>query len=189
MLRLPADLQLRILVLAQAGQAGSLTCRALRHTVNSPDSIVRLYLDAHSKYQSPGLLLVYCLLRSKRLRAWAQTEEGAAVTGQLLLECAGVLRIINQQQQQESVKYLQCPVSTATPGSVVQLLQSQLPLAEHCLLPFCAQGGHVHLVKALLPHTYAPALVDSVLHYVKTSAFLAAAAGKYGHNHTCSLHK
>lgn len=96
---------------------------------------------------------------------------------QTLLECGGVLKVFDQQQL-DALKALQSADNTACPSSTVQLLQTHLPFAKHCLLPFCAQTGHVRLVKALLPVTHAPVLVEPVVHYVKTSAFLAAAAGE-----------
>eukprot|EP00775_Hariotina_reticulata_P008891 gene8891-9069_t len=62
-------------------------------------------------------------------------------------------------------------------GNDIRQLLAVLPYSEHCLLPFCAYGGHVELVKALLPLTQAVLSVHSAVHYVKTSAFFAAAAG------------
>lgn len=177
MLRLPADLQLRVILSAQAGEACSLTCRALRQTVNSPESILRFYLVSVSASQLPTLLLVYRLLTSKQLRTWAQTENGAITAVQMMVECAGILRLLDQQQQ-DAVKVVQSATSTTSLRDAVQLLQNELSYAEHCLLPFCARGGHIHLVKALLPLTHTPVLVKPVLHYVRTSAFLAAAAGE-----------
>jgi hypothetical protein len=95
------------------------------------------------------------------------------------------VKLLPEPQQQELKAWQHgssnCSSDAAVAGSVacgVALLHRLLPYAEHCLLPFCAGGGHVHLVQALLPLSSTAELCQSnILHYARTSAFFAAAAG------------
>jgi hypothetical protein len=140
---------------------------------------------------SSKLQLVYSLLLWSRLRAWARTPVGALRTVQLLCECISRVKLLPEQQQQElkawhrTMSKSSCSSGGSDDAAVaeavscgVALLHRLLPYAEHCLLPFCAGGGHVHLVKALLPLSSTAELCQSnILHYARTSAFFAAAAG------------
>jgi hypothetical protein len=135
---------------------------------------------------SSKLQLVYSLLLWSRLRSWSRTQDGALRTLQLLCECISRVKLLPELQQQELKTWQQsssnCSSDAAVAHSVaygMALLHRLLPYAEHCLLPFCAGGGHVHLVKALLPLSSTAELCQSnILHYARTSAFFAAAAGK-----------
>jgi hypothetical protein len=131
------------------------------------------------------LQLVYSLLLWSRLRSWSRTQDGALRTLQLLCECISRVKLLPEQQQELRAwqhTSSSCSSDAAVASAVacgVALLHRLLPYAEHCLLPFCAGGGHVYLVKALLPLSSTAELCQSnILHYARTSAFFAAAAGE-----------
>jgi hypothetical protein len=159
--------------------------KQLKHTGSSGSSGGRQHGRNTDPTCSSKLQLVYSLLLWSRLRSWSRTQDGALRTLQLLCECISRVKLFPEPQQQELKTWQQsssnCSSDVAVAGSVacgVALLHRMLPYAEHCLLPFCAGGGHVHLVKALLPLSSTAELCQSnILHYARTSAFFAAAAG------------
>jgi hypothetical protein len=95
---------------------------------------------------------------------------------QLLLACSNMVGLVPPHAQQALQQAIAATEPAAAPGAL-QLLQSVLPYAEHCLLPFAAGGGHLGLVRLLLRLTSTPVRLHGCLHYVRTSAFLAAASG------------
>ncbi len=81
--------------------------------------------------------------------------------------------------------------AVAASESELHLLMELLPHARHCLLPALAHhGGNVPLVSAALGSSVATARGAALplgpgLHYVRTSAFLAAAAGAFSSARAC----
>jgi hypothetical protein len=75
------------------------------------------------------------------------------------------------------LQHMLAATSSRDASRAVDMLSAVLPHAEHCLLHFAAASGHLQLVKLLLPRNSAPVQLHGVLHYRKSSAFLAAAAG------------
>jgi hypothetical protein len=94
-----------------------------------------------------------------------------------MLACGCMTQLFPAAQQEAAQHALAATSSNAVPQAM-DLLLSSLPYAEHCLLSFCASKGHLHMVHLLLPRCTAPVRLHGVLHYVKASAFLAAAAGE-----------
>jgi hypothetical protein len=102
-----------------------------------------------------------------------------------MLTCSSMVQLVPAPQQ-AALQHMLAATSSSDTARALELLMTVLPHAQHCLLHFCASSGHKELVKQLLPRCTAPVKLHGVLHYVKTSAFLAAAAGAYGCCHTAT---
>lgn len=190
MLRLPAALLEDISLRSASLQALSLTCSALWRVLNQPEPQLRFYLaakhrrsltdscsssstdstDAVPPAARLGASTVYGLVCC---RAQPKDAQGALRLLQLLLACTSMVQLVPDNQQPA----VQHALATTSSHRASEVLMTVLPHAEHCLLPSCAASGHLQLVKLLLPRSTAPVRLHSVLHYVKSSAFLAAAAG------------
>lgn len=205
MLRLPAALLEDISLRAGQLAALSQTCTALWRVLNQPETQLRFYLAAQrrrrlliattssSSYFTAGTQVdpqgsigdatglgpatVYELLTCRARPADAQ---GTLRLLQLMLACGSMIQVFPAAQQTAVQHMLAATDSKKDVPRGVALIMAALPHAEHCLLHFCAASGHLQLVKVLLPTTTAPVRLHGVLHYVKTSAFLAAAAGALG---------
>lgn len=207
MLRLPAALVEDISIRSGSLSSLSLTCSALWRVLNQPETQLRFYLTAQRRRclnnscasfcswstgiagsikascstQSStdpaaaacGPATVYGLLTC---RARPKDAQGALRLLELMLTCSSMVHLVPEAQQ-DSVQHMLASTGSGNASRALELLQTVLPHAEHCLLHFCAASGHLQLVKLLLPRCIAPVRLHGVLHYVKTSAFLAAAAG------------
>lgn len=193
MLRLPAALLEDISLRSASLQALSLTCSALWRVLNQPEPQLRFYLaakhrcnlsDSCSSGSTPstdaatpaahlGASTVYGLVCC---RARPKDAPGALRLLQLLLACTNMVQLVPESQQ-EAVQHVLATTSSGNAPRASDVLMTVLPHAEHCLLHFCAASGHLQLVTLLLPRSTAPVRLHGVLHYVKSSAFLAAAAG------------
>lgn len=203
MLRLPAALVEDISLRSAALHSLSLTCTALWRVLNQPEPQLRFYLEQRrrrhrhhhlltnssstsSSNHSPdsaaaaaaapfGPSTVYELLCC---RAGPRDAQGALRLLQLLLACSSMVQLVPDAQQ-GAVQHALAATSSSRDGGpeASAVLMTVLPHAEHCLLHFCAASGHLQLVKLLLPRSTAPVRLHGVLHYVKSGAFLAAAAG------------
>lgn len=120
-----------------------------------------------------GPLTVYGLLCC---RARPRNAQGALRLLQLMLSCSSMVQLVPQAYT-APVQHVLAATSSRDASRAVDLLTAVLPHAEHCLLHFAAANGHLQLVKLLLPRNCAPVQLHGVLHYRKSSAFLAAAAG------------
>jgi len=177
MLRLPHSLVIDICTRANKGSLTALSAvnRALHDILNDNETIIRLYLQRQGP--SIGRAGAYELLTCQQCRAWSRGESAearAARLVQLMLDYQAALRRTSDKEGRRAA----LDNLSLGNGSDIRQLLAVLPYSEHCLLPFCAHGGHVELVKALLPLTQAVLSVHSAVHYVKTSAFFAAAAGE-----------
>ncbi len=203
MLRLPAAL-IEDISLRSCSQALALTCSALWRVLNQPEPQLRFYLAAKHR-RSPtdsssssstnstdagssggtqlGASTVYGLVCC---RARPQDAQGALRLLQLLLACSSMVQLVPDTQQ-EAVQRVLAMTSSADSHRAAAVLMTVLPHSEHCLLHFCAASGHLQLVKLLLPRSIAPVKLHGVLHYVKSSAFLAAAAGRHRWSLGCEL--
>lgn len=197
MLRLPAALVEDISLRSGALSALSLTCRTLFRVLNQPETQLRFYLTAQrhryltnscisidtpcssSQFSTEsaagcGPATVYGLLSC---RARPKDAQGTLRLLQLMLTCSSMVHLVPDAQQ-DAVQHMLAATSSSDAPQAVELLLKVLPNAEHCLLQFSAASGHLQLVKHLLPRCIAPVRLHGVLHYVKTGAFLAAAAGE-----------
>lgn len=205
MLRLPAAL-LEDIGIRAGHTALSQTCKQLWRLLNQPETQLRFYLAAQQQrdFSDPccsspcsavstsstdvscsdsfGPATVYGLLCC---RARPSSGQGALRLLHLMLACGGMIHLFPAAQQ-EAVQNMLAGTDSRDVPHAVELLMTVLPYAQHCLLDFCAAKGHLQLVKAILPSTKAPVKLHGVLHYVKTSAFLAAAAGKSGQTLQCA---
>lgn len=206
MLRLPAAL-LEDISLRAGHTALSQTCKQLWRLLNQPETQLRFYLAAQQQrdWSDPccstpcsavstsstelccsdsfGPATVYGLLCC---RARPSSGQGALRLLHLMLACGGMIHLFPAAQQ-DAVQNMLAGTDSRDVPRAVELLMTVLPYAQHCLLDFCAAKGHLQLVKAILPMTKAPVKLHGVLHYVKTSAFLAAAAGESGNALLCSV--
>lgn len=209
MLRLPAALVEDISLRSGSLAALSLTCSALQRVLNQPETQLRFYLaaqrrrcltasssasealscstsssssgrSAHSTGEDAaagfGPWAVYGLLAC---RARPSDAHGTLRLLQLMLTCSSMVQLVPAPQQ-GALQHMLAATSSSDTARALELLMTVLPHAQHCLLHFCASSGHKELVKQLLPRCTAPVKLHGVLHYVKTSAFLAAAAGVWG---------
>jgi hypothetical protein len=209
MLRLPAALVEDISLRSRSLSSLSLTCSALWRVLNHPETQLRFYLTAKRRrcvnsscvsicswstgtagstdtcgtqsstdpaVPSCGPATVYGLLTC---RARPRDAQGALRLLELMLTCSSMVHLVPEAQQ-DSVQHMLACTGGGNASRAVELLATVLPHAEHCLLHFCAASGHLQLVKLLLPRCIAPVRLHGVLHYVKTGAFLAAAAGMHG---------
>jgi hypothetical protein len=136
--------------------------------------------NPQQQQQQHGPATVYGLLACCRARcADGDAPPQALRLLQLLLACCNMIQLVPGAAQQEAVQQLVALVDSAAAPEATRLLLEVLPCAEHCLLPFAAASGHLQLVELLLPLSRTAPLSSQcgTLHYVRTSAFLAAAAG------------
>lgn len=207
MLRLPAALLEDISHRAGGVAALSQTCTALWVVLNRPETQLRFYLaqrrrllaadsnssDSNNSSSSRssadvsassraaeaeeqfGPDVVYGLLSC---RAKPTDAHGTLRLVQLMLACGNMTHLFPTAQHGAAVQHMLATTTSSDAGKAVDVLMTALPHAEHCLLHFSAASGHLQLLKLLLPRSTAPVRLHSVLHYVKTSAFLAAAAGE-----------
>ncbi|KAF8061287.1 hypothetical protein HT031_004377 [Scenedesmus sp. PABB004] len=187
------DRRLGIVLRAVRDEPGALeacasSCSALAHALSSRQGLLRLWAAAQARRAGRGRcragLGAYRLAGWARLRRLRHTPSGGAACLGLMLDAAALDGGLAPGGAAAAKAWAQGAGDALAAGAAVAA--AALPHAAHCLLPFAAAGGQAALVAALVPIMPAAPL-GGCHHYVRSSAFFAAAAAGHADVLRCLL--